>query len=204
MFDAGRDRGRGVSGGVLAAERDELVLRIGPGDRRHVGLLGRPQLEMIGAPIGVDDEVGDQVRPRRLDQDVDALGRPGPALGIADDPAHGVAGGDRTGADELLAGFERDVGHFAGCSVDLIERAVGEGIDLDGVDVAGARRLHARGAIRLLDARARIGGLPAVRFRAPGSASAAPAAAEAAAAPRSARVSADRAAAWPAAGCRRS
>ena len=57
------------------AQRDELVLRIGPGDRRHVGLLGRAQLEMIGAPVGVDDEIGDEVRPRRLDQDVDALGR---------------------------------------------------------------------------------------------------------------------------------
>ena len=82
------------------------------------------------------------------------------ALGVADDPAHGVAGGDGAGADELLAGFERDVGDLAGRGIDLIERAVGEGIDLDRVDVAGARRLHARGAIGLLDARARIG-----RFR---------------------------------------
>src|SRR3984893_7114253 len=61
-------------------ERDELVLRIDPGDGRHVGLLGRPQLEMIGAPGGVDDGVGDEVRPRRLDQDVDALGWARPAL----------------------------------------------------------------------------------------------------------------------------
>ena len=81
-----------------------------------------------------------------------------PALGIADDPAHGVAGGDRAGADELLAGLERDVGDLAGRGIDLIERAVREGIDLDGVDVAGARRLHARRAVRLLDAHARIGG----------------------------------------------
>ena len=82
----------------------------------------------------------------------------GPALGVADDPAHGVAGRDRAGADELLPGFERDVGHFAGRGVDLIERAVGERIDLDRVDVAGARRLHARRAVRLFDAHARIGG----------------------------------------------
>ena len=142
-----------LGGGVLPAQRDELVLRIGPGDRGHVGLLGRAQLEMIGPPVGVDDEVGDEVRPRRLDQDVDALGGARAALGVADDPAHGVAGGDRAGADELLAGFERDVGDFARRGIDLIERAVGEGIDLDGVDIAGAGRLHARRAIGLVDAR---------------------------------------------------
>jgi len=43
---------------------------------------------MIGAPVGVDDEVGDEIRTRRLDQDVDALGGTGPAFGIADDPAY--------------------------------------------------------------------------------------------------------------------
>ena len=56
-------------------------------------------------------------------------------------------------------GFERDVGDFAGRGIDLIERAVREGIDLDRVEIARARRLHARGAIGLLDARVRIGGL---------------------------------------------
>ena len=114
---------------------------------------------MIGPAVGVDDEVGDEIRPRRLDQDVDALGRAGPALGVADDPAHGVAGGDGSGADELLPGFERDVGDFAGRRVDLIEGAVGVGIDLDGVDVTGAGRLHARRAVGLIDARVRIGRL---------------------------------------------
>ena len=83
----------------------------------------------------------------------------GAALGVADDPAHGVAGGDRAGADELLAGFERDVGDLAGRGIDLIERAVGEGIDLDGVEIAGAGRLHAGRAIGLIDARVWIGRL---------------------------------------------
>ena len=85
------------------------------------------------------------------------LAAPGAALGVADDPAHGVAGGDGAGADELLARLERDVGDLAGRGIDLIERAVGEGIDLDGVEIAGAGRLHARRAIRLVDARVRIG-----------------------------------------------
>jgi hypothetical protein len=61
--------------------------------------------EVIGAPVGVDDEVGQEVRPRRLDEDVDALGRARAALGVTNDPAHGIAGCDRTGADQLLAGF---------------------------------------------------------------------------------------------------
>ena len=83
---------------------------------------------------------------------------PAAALGVADDPAHGIAGGDGTGADELLARLERDVGDFARRGVDLIERAVGERIDLDGVEIARPCRLNARRAIRLIDARVRIGG----------------------------------------------
>ena len=134
---------------ILAAQRDELVLRILPGDRGHIGLLGRAQLEVIGAPVGVDDEIGRQVRPRRLDEDVDLLGRARAALGVADDPAHRVAGGDRAGADQLLAGLQGDVGDLARRGIDLIERAVREGIDLHGVDVAVAHRLHARGGVGL-------------------------------------------------------
>jgi hypothetical protein len=37
----------------------------------------------------------------------------GAAFGVADDPAHGVAGGDGAGADELLAGLEGDVGDLS-------------------------------------------------------------------------------------------
>ena len=40
-IDAERDGRRLIGGGVLPAQRDELILRIGPGDRRHIGLLGR-------------------------------------------------------------------------------------------------------------------------------------------------------------------
>ena len=113
---------------------------------------------MIGAPVGVDDEVGDEVRPRRLDQDMDALGGPvplsvSPMIQRTVSPA--ATGPEPTSCSP---GFERDVGDLAGRGIDLIERAVGEGIDLDRVDVAGAGRLHARRAVRLLDAHARIGG----------------------------------------------
>ena len=116
------------------------------------------QLEVIGPAIGVDDEIGDEIGARRLDQNVDALRRAGAALGVADDPAHRVAGGDGAGADELLARLERDVGDLARRGIDLIERAIGEGIDLDGVEIARPRRLNARRAIGLIDARVRIGG----------------------------------------------
>ena len=109
-----------------------------------------------------------QIGPRRLDQDVDLLGRARAALGVADDPAHGVAGGDGAGADELLAVLQRDVGDLAGRGIDLIERAGGEGIDLHGVDEAVAHRLHARGGIGLIDAHrsdrsASGGALPSVK-----------------------------------------
>ena len=48
--------------GVLPAQGDELVLRVGPRDRRHIGLLGGAELDMVGPPVGVDDEIGDEVR----------------------------------------------------------------------------------------------------------------------------------------------
>ena len=81
-----------------------------------------------------------------------ALGLACPAFGVADDPAHRVAGGDRAGADELLAGLQRDVGDLAGRGVDLIERAGRERIDLHRVDEAVAHRLHPRRGIGLSDA----------------------------------------------------
>ena len=62
----------------------------------------------------------------------------GAALGVADDPAHGVAGGDRAGADELLALLQGDVGDLARGGVDLIERAWRIRIDLHRVDEAVA------------------------------------------------------------------
>src|SRR5579871_5904422 len=71
------------------------VFRIEPGYRRHVRLFTGAQLNQIGSPIGVDDKVGLDGGPRRLDHDVDAPGVAVAALGVADDPAHGVAGGER-------------------------------------------------------------------------------------------------------------
>ena len=78
QVDAGRDRLDGLGLGVLAAQRDELVLRILPGHRRHVGLLGRAQFHVIGPRIGVDDEIGHQFGARRLDQDMTCLVAPAP------------------------------------------------------------------------------------------------------------------------------
>ncbi len=81
------------------------------------------------------------------------------ALGVTDDPAHGIAGGDRAGAGELLAGLERNVGDLARRGIDLIERATGEWIDLNGVDKTIAQRLDAGGGIGPVAAGCRVGRL---------------------------------------------
>ena len=124
---------------------------------------------MIGAPVGVDDEIGDEVRARRLDQDVHAFRLPGPAFGVADDPPHGVTGGHGTRPDELLALLQGDIGYLSRRGVDLIERAHRVGVDLHGVDVAVAGRLHARRLIGFGDAVGRISSVPdrgtAARYR---------------------------------------
>src|SRR3546814_2873947 len=78
---------------------------------------------MIGAPVGVDDEVGGEVGPCRLDQDMHPAAFPCPADRIADDPAHGVTSGDRPWADELLAFLKGDVRHLTRGGIDLIERS---------------------------------------------------------------------------------
>jgi hypothetical protein len=90
---------------------------------------------------------------------VDAFRGARAALGVDDDPANGVARGDGTGADELLALLQGGIGDLTRGRVDLIERAAGEGIDLDGVDEAVADRLHARGGIGQIDPGGGIGGL---------------------------------------------
>ena len=79
-----------------------------------------------------------------------------PALGVADDPPHGVAGRDRSGADELLALLQGDVRHLSGRGVDLIKGAIGERIDLHGIEVAAAARLNAGGGVRQVNALPRI------------------------------------------------
>ena len=104
---------------------------------------------MIGAPIRVDHEIGHKVRPRRLDHDVGLPRCAHAAFRIADDPAHSVAGGDGTRADKLLALLECDIGDLSRRRIDLIKRAFGEGIDLDGVDIAGASGLNPRRGVRL-------------------------------------------------------
>ena len=114
------DHGRSVRLGALLLEGDELVRRVGPGHRGHVGLLGGAHLQVIGAPVGGDDEVGLEIGADRLHQDVDLGALALAAGGVADDPAHGVAGRDR---DQLLAGLQRDVGDLVGGGVELVERA---------------------------------------------------------------------------------
>src|SRR5690606_37899757 len=64
--------------------------RIGPGNRRHIERLASPQFNHIGAPVGGDDKIGRNLRPRRLDQNMHLRGIARPAYRIADNPAGGV------------------------------------------------------------------------------------------------------------------
>src|SRR3546814_8205008 len=60
-------------------ERDQLVMRIGPGDARHIGVRRRSQFDRIAAPVGIDDEIGDQPRNGWLYQNMIAVSGPGAA-----------------------------------------------------------------------------------------------------------------------------
>jgi len=158
-IDARRDGTRRLSLRVLPPKRDELILLRLPGDERHVGALRRTQLHVISAQVRVDDEVRHQLRPSRLDQNMHLRRRARTALRVADDPAHRVACRDRFRADELLAGLKRNVGDLTHGRIDLVERALRVGIDLDRIDEAVAHGLDPRRRVGLVDASGGIGGL---------------------------------------------
>ena len=77
-------------------------------------------------------------------------------LDVADDPADGIAGGDR---HQFLAGLERNHGHAPRRGIDLIERAIGEGPHLNRVDVAFARGRDTGFGVRLRHAHGLVGRL---------------------------------------------
>src|SRR5690606_19971497 len=83
------------SGRVLllnrAANRDQLVLRIGPGQGSHRRRRHAFELYVIDATVGGDDEVRTQPRREGLNQNMNALGIARAACRIADGPADGVA-----------------------------------------------------------------------------------------------------------------
>jgi hypothetical protein len=114
---------------------------------------------MIGAPVGVDDQIGGQVKPCRFDEDMHPRRRSATANGIADDPADGVTRRDRPRPDELFPFLQGDVRNLAGRGIDLIQRAIGPRILLDGVEEAVAYWLHAGCGVRCANALARIGWL---------------------------------------------
>src|SRR3546814_17771065 len=91
---------------------------------------------MIGAPVGIDDQIRGNVRPGGLREDMYARRRTSPAHRVADDPAHGVTGRDRPGAYKLFAFLKRDVGHLTGRGIDLLDPAIGPGILLDRFPIA--------------------------------------------------------------------
>jgi hypothetical protein len=112
------------------------------------------RFDMIGPPVGRDDNVVHwQVGGDRLDQHVSLTGGPRPALGIPDLPLRRVPGGDRL---QLLPRLEGDIGDMHRGDVELIQRPVVVGVDLDRIDVAGACRFDAGGGVGELDAANRI------------------------------------------------
>jgi hypothetical protein len=111
---------------------------------------------MIRAPVGVDDEIGDEIRTGRLDLDVDAFRLPGPAFRIADDPAHRVAGGHGPRPNKLLAFLQGDICYLSWRRIDLVQGAGRVRVNLHGVDVAVACRLYACGLVSVGDAIGRI------------------------------------------------
>ena len=102
---------------------------------------------MICAAVGVDHEVCGDVRADRLYQNVNPRSGPAPADRVADQPTHRITGSDRSGANQLLAFLQRNVGHLSRRGIDLIERAGRPGVVLDRVDELLALRLHARGGV---------------------------------------------------------
>src|SRR3546814_2835940 len=77
-----------------------------------------------------------------------ALVGPAAALGVTDDPAHGIARGHR---HQLFARLQGDVGDAARAGVDLVQRAVAVRPDLHRIDEAVLGRLDARRLIRRCD-----------------------------------------------------
>src|SRR5262249_19553600 len=84
-----------------------------------------------------------------FDEDVDDGVLALPARGIAQDPTERVAGRD---GNELLAGLERDIADLAHGAIELIERALGVGVDLDRIDKPVLDGLDARGGVGRTDA----------------------------------------------------
>ena len=134
---------------VTARERQKLIARIMPGNRGHIGLGRAGELQVIGAPVSDDDEVGAQALGDGFDQHVRLCRRAGTADRIADHPADGVAGRD---GDDLLTRLERDVADVPGRRIELVECAFRIGIDLDRVDIAVPAWLHRSGGVGVRDA----------------------------------------------------
>ena len=103
---------------------------------------------MVGAPVGVDHEVGRDIGPGRLYENMHPGSRAATADRVADHPAHGIACGDRPGADQRLAFLQGDVGHLPRLGIDLEQCAFAIGIALDRVLETGILGLDTGGIVR--------------------------------------------------------
>ena len=85
--------------------------------------------------IGQDHQISAQARGERFDQDMHLLGLASSACGISYYPTHGISGGYR---GKCFARLKCDIADFLGGRVKPIERVLGIGIDLRGIDVIAA------------------------------------------------------------------
>src|SRR5690554_6488528 len=102
---------------------------------------------MISTPVRINDHIGLQITARRFNQYMDTGCWARPADSIADDPPYGIARSNGTTTHQLFAFLQHDVGHLSRRCINLIERAIGIGILLDGIKKPVAGRLDARSLI---------------------------------------------------------
>ena len=104
---------------------------------------------MIGATVRCDDEIGGERGYDGLDENMHLGAFTLAARRVADNPPNCVTG--RNG-HQPFARLERDVGDLVDGGVELVERAGGVGVNLDGVDEARLARLDLGSAMRCADA----------------------------------------------------
>src|SRR5690606_31371967 len=131
---------------------------IGPRYRGHMGRGRSAQFEMIGSPVGVDDEIGGDTGPGRLEKNMNAALVACSTYRIADNPACCVARRDRSGAGQGLALLQDDIGDPAGRRIDLEQGAIGPDILLDCIAEIRALWLDPRRVIGLFKGLRRSGG----------------------------------------------
>lgn len=93
----------------LALQGQHPISRIVPAHRRHPGAFGQRQFQQVRPAADDDDQIRLQPATDRLDQYIDTQRVADAAGRVADDSAHGIAGGDR---HQFIAGLEPNQLHL--------------------------------------------------------------------------------------------